>query len=810
MLRSVMVRAAVVALLGSWSATAPQAAESARQIDIPASELADALILLSKRYGVELFYRPEQVRGVRTDGVSGSLTTEQAVSELIKGTPLKLRTDASGAMVIGVRSADENKASAAGDANAASKPLRIAQASPSTPTQPTTAAEASQSIDEVVVTAQKREERLQDVPISISVLSGETLDRHTGSGVTEALRQVPGVTLSQSEQVGGTQVTVRGVAAAGAFYSGSSPVAYYIDSVPFSLVKSSILPDTNAYDLQRIEALRGPQGTLYGANALNGVVRILTLDPDLSDFQMKGRASLSNSDGGGMGYRGDLVVNAPIVADKIAVRAVIGYNDVGGWIDTPNNRDANDARLRNARLKVSIQPTDELSIGLFGWSSRADYGAPGNGDPEDRFPGLLDQSNVSDFDIAGLKFVYDFERFSVSSMTSHIDYVNHSRVDYTSDGLVEPFVTDIDSEVFSQEIIFSSTGAGDWRWSAGGFYRDAEDGLIQTLVDFTDASESFAVFGEVTRLFADGRFELTGGLRYFEDRVQQRENIPLSGDPSQPLQNDRSTFNHVSPRVVLSWHPRDWTTLYASYSEGFRSGYNQSALVTAAAPGFAPVNEDKLKNYELGSKGRLFDGLMDFDAAVYYIDWQDVQQTAGIPSPFVPGTYLFATVNGEAASGMGADLALSARPARGLDLGASVSWNDLTLDDPVSSFGVVLFKKGDRLNYSPRLTAGGSAEYTFPMGASGLDMRLSTSANYSDRVVYRTVSGDSVSVRAGSNIWNVGSSLSLLSQGKWTASLFVDNATNDRGALNRQVPDFYTLRVRPRTYGLQFEYHLGL
>src|SRR5687767_1647963 len=140
-------------------------------------------------------------------------------------------------------------------------------------------------LEEIIVTAQKREERLQDVPISISVLSGAELDQLTSDGVLEALERVPGVVATAPMAGSGAQLTVRGVSAGGATFNGSSPIAYYLDSVPFGLVKTAIVPDSNIYDLNRVEVLRGPQGTLYGASAQNGVVRVLTNDANPNEFE---------------------------------------------------------------------------------------------------------------------------------------------------------------------------------------------------------------------------------------------------------------------------------------------------------------------------------------------------------------------------------------------------------------------------------------------------------------------------------------------------------------------------------------------
>src|SRR5262249_46279186 len=151
------------------------------------------------------------------------------------------------------------------------------------------------------------------------------------------------------------------------------------DSVPFALVKTAIVPDVDVYDMDRIEVLRGPQGTLYGANAQSGVVRVLTKDADVSAFELKTRVSTSATEYGGESYRGDLGVNVPIVQDTLAVRVVGGYQDLSGWIDQPGRNDANSGRVSNLRLKISARPLDRLSIDLSAWRSRTFYDAPYQG-----------------------------------------------------------------------------------------------------------------------------------------------------------------------------------------------------------------------------------------------------------------------------------------------------------------------------------------------------------------------------------------------------------------------------------------------
>lgn len=655
-------------------------------------------------------------------------------------------------------------------------------------------------LEEVIVTAQKRAERLEEVPISISVLSGSDLDRANVSGITEVLNTVPGVA-SIEHYAGGSQISVRGVAAGSPVFDGSSPIAYYLDSVPFGFVRTAVAPDANAYDMQRVEVLRGPQGTLYGASALNGVVRVLTADADLEKFEFKARTSASSTEDGSGNYRADGAINVPIVSGKLAARAVVGYEDLSGWIDRPNEEDANDSELRTARLKVNGQLTDRLSVDLSGWFSRNDYGAPPTSGDGETNASLVDEPIAVDYDVYGLKLAYELPAFTITSSTSSIDYSNIGDLDFTPIGFPATLTTDLNSEVFAQEVILSSNANGAWRWSVGGFYRDAEDRTEQILfgtllVDFVDTSESVALFGEITRVFADGRFELTGGLRYFEDDVGVEDKLPGTIVPK-----STNSFDAVSPRVVLTWHPSDRSTAYLSYAEGFRSGANQTPGALSIVSTFPPAEADTLRNYEVGVKGSILGGRLGYETAVYYIDWEDVQQAITV------GTLGFAAlVNGESASGFGVDMALTAQPADGLQLGVNFSWNDLTMDSVLQSGGFDLILPGDRLNRSPEYTAGASAAYSFPIGGGGLTGQVSASANYISEQITRSVFGGPVSGTGDSVV--VGRAAFSIDATRWGAGLFVNNVNDERGAT--VTPPFgaadWSSHVRPRTMGVQLEY----
>lgn len=668
--------------------------------------------------------------------------------------------------------------------------------------------------EEVIVTAQKRTESLVDVPISISALSGRALDQSTAEGVAEALRSVPGVATVSDRNALGTQVIVRGVAGGGLFSGSGAPIAYYLDSVPFGLVRTAIAPDSTAFDLERVEVLRGPQGTLYGASALNGVVRILTKEVDLDSIEFKTRALTSATRHGGWNYRGDAAVNVPVTEGKLAFRLTAGYQDFSGWIDRETGRDANDAEAGNLRFKLKAQPTEELTIGLSTWTSRADYGAPNTGDANRFHASTVDEPSSVDYDVVALNVDYDFGLATLSSATSYLEYEAFNILDYG------PFcgvfcagftqTNNLSSDVFTEELLLNSNHRGPWRWSIGGFFRDVSDesGYLfpgSPPAGFDDTSRSIAFFGEVTRGFGDGRFELTGGLRHFRDRVRMRDRAPGS------TITDQATFESTTPRVVLTWHASANATVYASYSQGFRSGVVQTPEVITV--GFPPAEPDKLTNYEIGAKADLLDRQLSVELAGYFIDWKNIQQNLSVP---INNTFYAGIVNGPGASGAGLDVSITARPGAGLSFGVTSSYNDLGFESDVLTNGVTLFDKGERPNQSPKLTLSGFAQYEFGLGGGYTGM-FGASANYTSEVSLRNVIDGARIVSPSESLLIGGASFTLSAPESWEAKLFVDNVTNDQGvALSNSFPDPFSTtrsfipswdaRPRPRTFGLQIDY----
>lgn len=682
-----------------------------------------------------------------------------------------------------------------------------------TAAQPGKNAEGSQprggKIEEVIVTAQKREERLQDVPISVSAIGGEALDVSRGSGLLEVLSSTPSVSTSEGPQGSLTILGIRGINATGSTFQGTSPIGFYLDSLPFGFVRSAAVPNLNPYDLDHVEVLRGPQGALYGASSLNGVVKILTKDPQLENFDAKALTSVSSTEGGGEGYGANMAINLPIVAGKWAARAVAGYEELGGWIDTPHRENVNEETVTNVRLKLKGQLTENLSLGLSGWRSRSDLGAPNIGDDQDRRTTDDREDNITKFNTAGLELHYQRSSFAVSSATSYIEYSTVSALSLQPFGLPAGtmFDTDLGAKILSEELLINSDATGRWRWSAGIFYREAQEDLLQRLAmnDLTYESRSIAYFGRLTRMLSDDRIEVAAGARYFEDEVDYHDN-PGVINASPPFASSSDNFHKFSPNVSITWHASAELTCYASYGEGFRSGFSQfSAVSKTLGLNFPPAGPDELTNYEIGLKGGAFERKLDFEVAVYYIDWKDTQQVVSFQAP--TGASFPVGVNAGTIDGAGVDVALTFRPLRGLELGGGYAWNDLSFTTPVFADGAVLFAKGFRPPLSAEETFGARVAYASPQFQNGWTGSVEATINYTSALGVVSVVDGVISSTTGDSTLIGRSSVSMKAPEHWTITAFVDNFNNSRAINTRAiVPPEWSTRIRPRTFGLQLAY----
>ena len=834
-MRIAVVAAIHLSIMGLATAADVQGAMNKVHISIPAQDLGPALRSLAKERKFQIVFASRDVSALHTAGAMGEYTAAEALTQILSGTGLTFRyLDEKTVTIVPLAAAPVSWAPSAvtEERKGAGSPIFQVAAADSSSTDAATPGlknkdnststskeGGEEKLEEIIVTAQKRSELLQDVPISMSVLSGNALDNSTYDGVTDALNTVPGIAaVAYQFLTAGTYLEIRGVSASGVQFSGASTVGYYVDSVPFGMIRSALVPNPNVYDLQRVEVLRGPQGTLYGANSLNGVVRVLTNDPDLNSFDFKARGTVSTTESGGVNSSGDMAVNIPIIEGKLAARAVVGDDHESGWIDGPLGKHLNSGELSNARLKISARPTDALSIDVSAWHSQATYAAPNLSDGNGQNFAVHPEANYTQFNAYGAKVNYELPVFSVSSMTSYVVYANPNSLDGGAIDYPATFNSTLTSRVFSEEMNLTSHLQGPWRWSAGAMYRDDKDVTYQTTVNypepttttlsdnFYDRSRSWAVYGEVGQRFFDGQLQWTLGARYFHDD-EGTQAIGLLPGYNVPPNLISATSSATTPRAVLSWFPNKDLTAYVSYSQGFRSGIPQDELVGSVVGYFPALQPDKLTNYEVGVKGNLWDQQVSYDAAVYYLTWHDIQQSLYVIIPNTNGESVQVLVNGGSASGEGAEFSLKTRPFSGLTLGTNFSWNNVHFNSTIISGRTVLFYEGARANGSPEYTAGMSAQYGFPLGGTGLTGAFSASGNYIAALNTTTLG---LGANPGNSLVLTQGNFSIQFPTHWTVTLFVDNANNYHGTQAPVGPPHggWDARLRPRTYGVRFDYHL--
>ena len=378
-------------------------------------------------------------------------------------------------------------------------------------------------LSEIVITAEKRNSTVQKTPISITAISGKDLQIRGISGIAEALQEVPGVTFA-SAGPGQTQFEIRGLSQDG----GESPtVGFYLDETPITPPATSsngkVSLDPDLYDLSRVEVLRGPQGTLYGAGAMGGTIKLVTNAPDPSGFHASGQSILSGTEGGGINYTQNVMVNAPFADDKAAVRLVGTHAHTSGWIDrivvsdfpiepdvdpasgtpgptrgnvaaaTPTKvyKNTNQETLDGVRASVLLQPIEPLTItaGVFYQQIKQDGPSVYDSNPGKLAhyqPFDIPEPFSDQFTLYSLTANYDLSWMRITSATSYLSRIYTMAIDSSEamqNSLALPGFTIADggygpspsqetdtTRQFSQELRFSSAGDGAFQWLTGLFY----------------------------------------------------------------------------------------------------------------------------------------------------------------------------------------------------------------------------------------------------------------------------------------------------------------------------------------------------
>jgi iron complex outermembrane receptor protein len=678
---------------------------------------------------------------------------------------------------------------------------------------------------DIVVTAQKREQNLLDVPLAIQAISGEQLEEQGQKELNDLIESIPGASSVSRTAPGFETIQIRGISSG---TTGDATVGYYVDDVPFSVPNLQLAPPSRLFDLQRVEVLRGPQGTLYGQGAMGGTIRMVTAAPDYEDILGRAQFELSDTSGGEMNYALDGVVNVPIATGTAALRVSGGYESVGGFADLARpsgtgfavtRKNVNDQESWNIRGKLGLKPSDNVTIELGAWRVENDLDFRNTMDSADppRYndtTGPDDRPNYVRTTLTLLSGVVnaDLGGANLTSSTSYID----SLLDFDASFLTSPLFgsgylrndSSFKTTAFTQELRLASNGDGPFNWLVGGYYSDGKiksDICLGLIVACTAPfppfninsqgeikTRAFAFFGELSYAMFDERLTATVGGRYFEDK-RSTSGLDRYANTATPAQSGK--FNTFNPRFNLSFKASDDILLYANVAKGFRSGSFQTpaqAAAASAALGFTiptDIQPDKVWSYEAGIKGKFADGLITVDATAYQIDWDNIQLQTTING--------VATLsNGGNARSKGIDLGIILRPAQGLSFQAVGNINDTYFRTVLPAIVAInpLAAPGSRIPGVPKSSLSLSGSYSWNL--ESLDARATLAAGFNFRNRQLDSSGlasdklNEANLRAG------------IEKDGWKFYVFADNLFDKRvavvnGTLGIQ-PNF------PRKIGARF------
>ncbi len=664
----------------------------------------------------------------------------------------------------------------------------------------------------IVVTAQRREQFLEDVPIAIQAFSGEELEREGFRDLRDIITLVPGASEGRGNSAGIRSYQIRGVSS---FY-GDSTVGYYLDEAAYVIPNRNYAPVGRAFDVERVEVLRGPQGTLYGLGSMGGTIRFLTNDPELDQFGARGALGLSDTaEGGDANYYGDVALNAPLIRDKLAIRGVASYERRGGYAASPSFPGRlNETIAENYRVKLLAQPTEELTLKLAYHRNVSEDDLGQNlrfVDPAEFPPSRIKAQNQQVFDVYTGFLSYDFGPVLLESSTGYVD-----RLDQASGPIVFiggppglPPVLNVrgKSESFVQEVRLVSQLESPLRFVAGGIYQDArnlEDIVVrfgppisaQSIYD----SKSWAVFGEVSYGLFDDTLRPLVGLRYFEDdRDFISQNRP-PGPVLPPAFETQETFDALSPRFNLTYEPNPDLLFYGNISKGFRSGtFNSAAAVaiTRGEVGFA-VTPDEIWSYEVGGKFSLADNLY-VELVGYLFDWTDIQLNYTVAG----GVQVIQ--NAGDVDGKGFEWVVNWRPVPGLSIESSGNINSTefsSIVNPAAFRNTPNIAEGLQLSTVPEFTANVGASYLTPSGIGTSDLFLN--ANYS----YISEQGDT-----GDPLGRLGDEHHLLRAraglefDRYGIYFFGENLLGDMDPI--QISGSGSTRYYPRVLGVELTFDFG-
>lgn len=717
-------------------------------------------------------------------------------------------------------------------------------------------AQGTGTLEEIVVTAQQREQSLQDVPIAISAFNATDIQKNMFRDVTDFVGRVPNASFISNGARSRREISMRGITN---FVNSNqarrtSTFGFYVDG--FNLASSSSNPPI--MDIQRIEVLRGPQSTYFGANALGGGINVTSNAPHTDGVEGSVMVDYGRFDS--LDLEGTL--NIPLIKDKLAAR--INYKDFSsdGNIRNVNaTGGGNDSEYEYIKASLLWTPTDALAITLNYSDSSEDVGmregvpsgvfstfagnvlfanfpdtdGDGRANPSSDGVGFFPQNDNrvnfnapqevgTDFEYYIARIDYDFADMRFTSITGYMesDFFLRGDIDGGAGDYFQEFRT-IPRESTTQEFRLQSAGESKLTWNVGYYYSDDEgyidnktfvgaampfglpEGFLIDSEESTGTSEVWAFFGQVDYALTD-QLTITLGGRYSEETIDT-DISGFGGGLSQELQV-KDTFDDFSPRVAVNYDLSEEATIYASVAKGFKSG----GVQVSPLPGAETYDPEELWNYEIGYKAELLNRTLRLNAALFYMDWTDLQtafQQAGLNEN---GDFIiFGGIdNADSAESMGAEISVTYVPTASLVMNLNIGYLEAEYKEFTAFIdGQNRVLDGFTIPNSPEWTVSADAEYSFPLTA-GLEgfvrgeyvyrdsLRSTTSALIQEGFPWEVPSYDVFNLRLG------------VEHEQYTVALYVENLFDDTYFTNAYQKAFSGgLHIEPgvQRYGIRARYN---
>ena len=675
-------------------------------------------------------------------------------------------------------------------------------------------------LEEVVVTAQKREENLYEVPISVSAFSDDKLEQAIIDDVADLGRFAPSLT-ANNVSAGGSNIFMRGVGNEIIAVGADSSVAIYIDGVYTPRFTTAL---NNFVDVERVELVKGPQGTLYGRNATGGAINIVTKQPS-AEASFKSDVEISNYSG-----RKVRAAGGGAISDTLFGRLALVYNNKHNYSYNPvfdERLDVEDMFAANASLKW--QPSDGFEA-LLRYDHLEDDAlgvvstrvlAPGAGhaglafDPDPFVNGsdfrVRDSKNEMESRGFNASLTWDFGNFRITSLSAWKHF--ESDLDYDADGTERPLlsvvpVSEEESRTLSEELRIEYTGDGPWEWMAGFFYFDEDArqdlnlellGGVLALVPLSDLDvEAWALFGELS-FNPTERLKLTAGLRYSDET---KEHVTIMNGVMLPDSSGKASWDAFTPKFTVGYDLSEDLFVYATASRGFKSGGFNSV---SNSPVFDP---EYLWNYEVGLKGTAADGRVRGAVTGFIYDYTDIQvriypEVTGAPIPID---------NASKAEVKGLEVEGSLMPFDNFQFDLSIAYIDGSYKDYITANpnagNALQDLSGNRMIHSPRIKANIGAEYVLDLGGAG-SLALRGEYIHSGKIYFDQFNVDQTK-QASYDLWNA--YLTYTSpDGRWTVAAWGKNLDDEVYVLQIYPSGLLGMRgllAPPRTYGIRVGYRI--